>query len=216
VIYGITATFAAIDWVMSLQPLWYSTIFPPLYAATQILSGLAFSIAALLWLADRAPLTRTILPEERRDLGNLLLAFVMVWAYMSFSQYLIIWSENLPEETTWYFNRLRLGWEWVALALILLQFAVPFLLLLARKNKEKAASLVRISLLVAVMCVVNMYWWIEAAYPDPVGFYWLLDLAAVAAIGGIWTWCFIRQLGRASLLPTGDPYLPDYLPEVTT
>ena len=215
VIYGITVTFASIDWVMSLEPLWYSSIFPPLYAAGQILSALSFSVAALLWLSDRSPLTRTVLPAERRDLGNLMLAFVMLWAYMSFSQFLIIWSENLPEETPWYLHRLRGGWEWLALALIVLQFALPFLLLLSRERKQSAGSLTKIALLILAMRFVDIFWWVQAAFSEPVSFYWLLDLAALAAIGGIWVWCFARQLQSHALLPTADPYLHDYLPEVS-
>src|SRR4051812_39758288 len=131
VIYGITVTFASIDWIMSLEPEWYSTIFPPLYATGQLLSALAFSIAVFMLLADRPPFVRVLTTQRRRDLGNLLLAFIMLWAYLSFSQFMIIWSENLPEETSWYMRRLRGGWQYLALLLILFQFALPFLLLLA-------------------------------------------------------------------------------------
>jgi hypothetical protein len=145
-----------------------------------------------------------------------MLAFVMLWAYMSFSQFLIIWSENLPEETPWYLHRLRGGWEWLALALIVLQFALPFLLLLSRERKQSAGSLTKIALLILAMRFVDIFWWVQAAFAEPVSFYWLLDLAAVAAIGGIWVWVFVRQLQSHALLPTADPYLHDYLPEVST
>jgi hypothetical protein len=214
VIYGATATFASIDWVMSLEPLWYSTIFPPLYAIGQILSGLAFSIAVLLLLARQMAISTTILPSQRRDLGNLLLAFVMVWAYLSFSQFLIIWSENLPEETPWYFNRIRGGWQWIAIALIIFEFAVPFLLLLSRDTKTDSKRLTGVALLVLVLQFVNIYWWIEAAYAGGISFYWLVDIAALIAIGGIWIACFVWQLKRRALIPMADPYLAEYLPEV--
>ncbi|HEX3602347.1 MAG TPA: hypothetical protein VHU84_19490 [Lacipirellulaceae bacterium] len=214
VIYGLTITFASIDWVMSLNPNWYSTIFPPLFSAGQILAGLAFSIAVLLVLADQAPLTRTILPNQRRDLGNLLLTFVMFWAYLSFSQFMIIWSENLPEEIPWYVSRLRGGWQWVALALVLMQFAIPFLLLLSRGAKENVKSLTAIAGLILAMRFIDLYWWIEASFPDSMGFYWIIDLAALAAIGGIWIWLFARRLQRSPLLPISDRYLAEYLPEV--
>jgi hypothetical protein len=214
VIYGATATFAGIDWIMSLEPLWYSTIFPPLYAIGQILSGLAFSIAVLLLLARQGPLLKTLLPSQRRDLGNLLLAFVMVWAYLSFSQFLIIWSENLPEETTWYFNRIRGGWQWIAVVLIIFEFTVPFLLLLSRDTKTDSKRLMGVALLVLALRFVDIYWWVEAAYKGGMSFYWLMDVAAFAAIGGLWVWCFTWQLRRAALIPLADPYLPEYLPEV--
>jgi hypothetical protein len=216
VVYGATVTLASIDWVMSLEPTWYSSIFPPLFAAGQILSGLAFSIAALLIVADHSPLESAVLPEQRRDMGNLLLAFVMIWAYLSFSQFMIIWSEDLPEEIPWYVNRIRGGWQWIAMALVLLQFALPFLLLLLRAAKMNARSLVWIAALVLMMRFVDMVWWIEAAYAEPVSLYLLMDVAALLAIGGIWIWFFARRLRRSPLIPVADPYLGEYLPEAAT
>jgi hypothetical protein len=216
VMYGATVTLASIDWVMSLEPSWYSSIFPPLFAASQILSASAFSIAALLLVAGQPPLDGTVLPNQRRDLGNLLLAFVMMWAYLSFSQFMIIWSEDLPEETTWYLNRTRGGWQWIALALVLLQFALPFLLLLSREAKMNARSLTRIAVLVLAMRFIDMVWWVEAAYAEPVSLYLMIDIAALLAVGGIWIWFFARRLQRCPLLPLADPYLTEYLPEVAT
>jgi len=149
-------------------------------------------------------------------LGNLLLAFVMMWAYLSFSQFMIIWSEDLPEETTWYLNRTRGGWQWIALALVVLQFTLPFLLLLSRDAKMNPRSLTRIAALVLVMRFIDMVWWVEAAYAEPVSLYLMIDVAALLAIGGIWMWFFARRLGRSPLLPVADPYLTEYLPEVAT
>ncbi|HEY2828202.1 MAG TPA: hypothetical protein VGJ04_11440 [Pirellulales bacterium] len=211
---GVTITFASIDWIMSLEPRWFSTIFPPLYGAGQVLSGMAFSVAVAMLLADYLPLAGVIHSQQRRDLGNLLLAFIMVWAYLSFSQFLIIWAENLPEEIPWYLHRIQGGWQWIAIALVLFQFAAPFLLLLLRDVKENSLRLVGIALLALAMRFVDLYWWVEAAFPGGMSFYWLLDLAALAALGGIWMWLFIWQLKRQSLLPTSDPYLAEYLPEV--
>ncbi len=216
VVYGATVTLASIDWVMSLEPSWYSSIFPPLFAAGQILSGLAFAIAALLVAAGQRPLESVVLPDQRRDMGNLLLAFVMIWAYLSFSQFMIIWSEDLPEETPWYLNRLRGGWQWIALALVLMQFAVPFLLLLWREAKMNARSLTWIAALVLAMRFIDIVWWVEAAYGEPVSMYSLADVAALLAIGGIWIWLFARRLRRSPLLPVADPFLTEYLPEVAT
>lgn len=216
VVYGATITLASIDWVMSLEPSWYSSIFPPLFAAGQILSALAFSTAALLLVANHPPLDSTLLPDQRRDLGNLLLAFVMMWAYLSFSQFMIIWSEDLPEEIPWYLNRLHGGWQWIALALVLLQFAMPFFLLLSREAKMNARSLTRIALLILSMRFIDLVWWIEAAFGEPVSLYLAIDIAALLAIGGIWIWFFARRLRRSPLLPIADPYLDEYLPEVAT
>ncbi|HZZ27647.1 MAG TPA: hypothetical protein VFE46_06525 [Pirellulales bacterium] len=214
VIYGLTITFASVDWVMSLEPRWYSTIYPPLFAAGQLLSGIAFSVAVIMWLAERGALAGALHTQHRRDLGNLVLTFVMLWAYLSFSQFLIIWAENLPEEIPWYLHRIQGGWQWTAMALVLFQFAAPFLLLLSREMKESSQRLAGIALLVLAMRFVDLYWWIEAAYPGGMSFYWVFDLAALAAIGGIWTWCFLWLLKRRPLLPTSDPYLAEYLPEV--
>ncbi len=216
VIYGATITLAAIDWIMSLEPSWYSSIFPPLFAVGQILSALAFAIVALLFVADESSLEGAVLPSRRRDLGNLLLAFVMVWAYFSFSQYMIIWSENLPEEIPWYLNRTRAGWQWVALVLVVLQFGLPFLLLLSREAKANSRSLARIAALILSMRFIDIVWWVEGAFAEPVSLYLLVDVAALLAIGGVWVWLFVRRLQRTPLLPVADPYLGEYLPGATT
>jgi hypothetical protein len=201
---------------MSLEPAWYSSIFPPLFAVGQILSALAFSIVVLLFVANEASLVGVVRPTQRRDLGNLLLAFVMVWAYLAFSQYMIIWSENLAEEIPWYLNRTRGGWQWVALALVVLQFGLPFLLLLSRDAKTNAPSLARIAALVLAMRFIDVVWWVEGSFAEPVSFYLIFDVAALLAIGGIWIWLFARRLQRSPLLPVADPYLLEYLPEATT
>ena len=137
----------------------------------------------------------------------------MVWAYLSFSQFLLIWSENMPEESVWYLYRIRGGWQIVALALVVFQFAIPFCLLLSRDVKEQLRRLRFVATLVLGMQAVNLFWWVEAAYPGSMLLYWLLDLAAIVGIGGIWIWTFIWQLNRRPLLPLHDPYLSEYLPE---
>jgi hypothetical protein len=217
-LYGFTITFASIDWVMSLNPTWYSTIFPPLFATGQVLTGLAFAITVLLLLAAHQPLSGVLYPQLMRDLGNLLLAFVMLWAYMSFSQFLLVWVGNLPEETPWYLRRgvqLREGWtdpyRWVALTLLVLHFAVPFLLLLQRDIKEKRRWLAAIAVGVMALHCLDVFWWVEPAYPHEGYFFWLLDLAAVAAVGGLWVYCFLGELKTRPLLPANDPGLPRVL-----
>ena len=203
--YGLTITFAAFDWAMSLEPQWYSTIYGMLWIVSQALSGLAFAIAMLALLSDRAPLSRLPLPDCLHDLGNLLLAFVMLWAYLSFSQLLIIWSGNLPEEIQWYLSRIHHGWQWVAAGLITFQFFVPFFLLLARFRKRRIRSIATIALLVLLMRVVDTYWIITPAfYGNHVTLHWL-DFFALVGIGGVWLAAYTRQLAAMPLLPLHDP-----------
>jgi hypothetical protein len=199
--YGLTITLASIDWVMSLEPNWYSTIYPVLFGTGQVLSGLAFAVAVLLLLASRPPLAGHIGATSLRDLGNLLLAFVMLWAYMSISQFLLIWTGNLPEENPWYLRRTEGGWQFLAVLLIVLHFALPFLLLLARAIKEDPRKLLGVAVLVLVMRFFDVLWWIEPAFGQPPGFFLLLDVAAVVGVGGIGTWWFLRQLERRPPLP---------------
>jgi hypothetical protein len=134
-VMGLTITFAAVDWVMSLDPHWFSTLFGFVFVVGNVLTALAVMICALAYLRDREPLASLIKPSHFHDLGNLMMAFVVLWAYMAFSQYLIIWSGNLPEEITWYIDRTATGWSAVALILVVFHFAVPFLVLLSRRTK---------------------------------------------------------------------------------
>src|SRR5260370_21350700 len=139
--YGLTITFASFDWLMSLEPHWYSTIYGVLILGGQGLSALAFLIIMLAWLSARPPLDRIVVPAHFHDLGNLMLAFVMLWAYFSFSQYLIIWSGNLPEEIAWYLHRLHTGWRVIGAGLMIFHFAVPFVVLLSRTVKKHGRTL---------------------------------------------------------------------------
>jgi hypothetical protein len=205
VLYGGTITFASVDWVMSLEPRWYSTIYPVIFAVGQILEAMAFSIIVLVYISFQPPFEKLLGPTQRRDLGNLLLAFVMMWAYLSFSQFLLIWSENLPEEIPWYLKRTRGGWLWLALLLVVFQFSLPFLLLLSREIKQDPRRLAAVALLVLVMRYLDVFWWIEPAFSDGVSFYVLVDLAALVGLGGIWIWHFLNLLGKRPLLPLHEP-----------
>jgi hypothetical protein len=163
-------------------------------------------------LASSQPMTEIASPGRLNDLGNLLLAFVMLWAYMSFSQYLIIWSGNLTEEIPWYLRRTRGGWEWVALGLIVCQFSLPFLLLLIRENKRRQRSLLLVSLLILVMHWVDLVWLVipASADVDKPQIPWveiLLSAVALVAVGGIWTAVFVARLKRLPLVPLNDPSL---------
>src|SRR5437762_10546450 len=151
VAYGLTITFASFDWLMSLEPHWYSTIYGVLILGGQGLSSLAFLIIVLAWLSARPPLDRIVAASHFHDLGNLMLAFVMLWAYFSFSQYLIIWSGNLPEEIAWYLHRLQTGWRVIGIGLIVFHFAVPFVLLLSRSIKRAPDLLLKVAVGVVVL-----------------------------------------------------------------
>src|SRR5437899_629804 len=210
-LYGGTITFASVDWVMSLEPRWYSTIYPVIFAVGQILEAMAFSIIVLVYISAQPPFEKLLGPTQRRDLGNLLLAFVMMWAYLSSSQFLLIWSENLPEEIPWYLKRTRGGWLWLALLLVVFQFSLPFLLLLSRKIKQDPRRLAAVALLVLVMRYLDVFWWIEPAFSDGVYFYVLVDIAALVGLGGIWIWHFLNQLGKLPLLPLHEPALVEGL-----
>jgi hypothetical protein len=206
VVYAVTITFAAIDWVMSLEPFWKSTMYPPLYAVGQIVTGFAFATAAAVLLSRYPPLAGRVTPKHLRDLGGLLLTFVMLWAYLAFSQFLLIWAGNLKDEAPYYLKRMRGGWEWVGLGLIALHFFVPFFALLFRDVKETGSALLGVALLVLVMRFVNVLWWVEPAFPhDGLAPYWLLDVAAFLALGGVWVWWFAGRLRRVSLEPVHGP-----------
>lgn len=206
VIYGITITFAAIDWIMSLEPFWHSTMYPPIYAIGQIVSGFAFATIALQVLSRRPPLAGRVRRLHRRDLGGLLLTFIIFWSYFVFSQFMLMWVGNLSDEVPYYLKRLRGGWEWIGIALIVFHFAAPFLLLLMRDVKENGAALLGVALGVLVIRFVDVLWWIEPAFPHEGWLpYWLLDVAAAVALGGAWAACFLGNLKRMSLEPVHAP-----------
>jgi len=204
-LYGLTVTFASIDWVMSLEPHWFSTIYGILFMVGQALSTLAFVTAILMLLSPYPPISEVVTPDHFHDLGNLMLAFVMLWAYVAFSQFLIIWSGNLPEEIPWYLSRLRGGWQWIALFLFLFHFLVPFLLLLARATKRRMRVLSGLAISMIVMRLVDLFWMVSPAF-HPHGLYvhWM-DFITPVAIGGLWVAMFVWQLKARPLLPLHDP-----------
>jgi hypothetical protein len=207
VLYVLTATFACVDWMMSLEPHWFSTIYGILVIVGQLLATLAFAVVVAALLVHEPPLSAVLSPAHFHDLGNLLLAFVMVWAYMAFCQFLIIWSGNLPEAITWYLHRMQGGWGWVGLALILFYFALPFLLLLSRGIKQRVQLLAWVAAAILCMHMVDLFWLVVPAF-QPTGFavHWM-DVVAVMGVGGIWIAVFVWQLRGRPLLPVHDPGL---------
>ena len=159
-VYALTISFAAVDWVMSLDPHWGSTIYGMIFMAGEGLSALSFCVIILTMLTRYSPMREIIKPEQFRDLGKLMLAFVMLFAYFSFSQWLIIWSGNLPEEISFFLNRIRGGWGVVALAIILFHFALPLALLLSKERKEDGRRLIWLSVMLMFMRLVDIYWYV--------------------------------------------------------
>ena len=204
VLYGLTVTFASVDWVMSLEPRWYSTIYGLLFMVGQALAALAFSVAMLIWLSERRPLSQVVRAPQFQDLGSFLLTFVMLWAYLEFSQFLIIWGGNLSEEIPWYLRRMQGVWGTVGLLLVLLNFALPFFLLLFRRVKRRTRSLLIVTLLVLVMRLVDMFWMVLPAFGGVIRVSWM-NVALPLALGAIWFAYFLRQLQRMPLLPANDP-----------
>ncbi len=205
VVYVITATLAATDWVMSLEPEWFSTIYGFLFVSSQGLAAFALCVIMLRRFSNASPVKDVAVPGVFLDLGNLILASVILWTYMSFSQLLIIWAGNLPEEISWYVRRLGVEWRMVALVLIVLHFFVPFTILLIRQSKRSSAVLAKLAFGLLIMRAVDIYWLVMPAFqPVHVGVHWI-DVAAFIAIGGIWLAAFGRMLGSASLVPAYDP-----------
>lgn len=204
VVYGLTTFFASVDWLMSLDPLWYSTIFGMMFMVSHGLTTMAFVILAVYALSGRDEVAGLAVPGVLRDLGNLLFMFVMLWAYMAFSQLIIVWSGNLPEEITWYMPRLRSSWELLSLALLVFYFGTPFLLLLSRRIKENLKFLASVAALVLVMRVLDLVWLIEPIFhPKAIYVHWM-DLAAPVGIGGIWLGAYLRLLGTRPLIALHD------------
>jgi hypothetical protein len=215
VFFVLSVTFCTIDWVMSIDPKWSSTIFGLLFVAGWTLSALAFVIAVMVVLANRKPMAGVIASSHFHDLGKLLLAFVMVWAYFNFSQFLIIWSGNIPEEASWYLARMKGGWGYVGVALVLLHFALPFVLLLSRDLKRNANKLAMVAVGVLAMRFVDVVWLIAPTFTqhsahEGFNLSWM-DIAVPIGIGGIWLFVFLGELQKRPLLPFNDPYLPDAL-----
>ena len=208
ILYALTMTFAAVDWMMSIEPHWYSTIYGLLVIAGQVLSAFAFAIVILTLLAEDDAVARIATHERFHDLGKMLLAFVMVYAYFAFSQFLIIWSGNIPEETPWYLKRITGGWIFLAVGLPLFHFFLPFFVLLSRKLKQNPRRLIFVALLMLIMRLLDLYWMIMPAFsPGKLAVHWM-DFAAILGVGGVWLAAFLWQFQGRPVLPLHDPALP--------
>jgi len=223
VFYGLTITFASIDWTMSLYPEWWSTVWGMLFMVGQVLTTFCFTIWLFTRLSEIEPVSRIFKIDYLHDFGKLMFAFVVLWAYLSFSQWLIIWSGNMLSEIRWYLMRLYHGWQYFGTLLIFLHFVFPFALLLSRNNKRSRRKIVAISFLVLFMRLVDLFWQtapnfypgakagLGQASAAAVGLnnFGLLDAAMYVicpiAMGGIWLFFFYLRLSKRSLMPVNDP-----------
>jgi len=213
VFYGATITFASIDWTMSLYPEWWSTVWGMLFMVGQVLTTFCFTIWLFTRLSEIEPVSRIFKVDYLHDFGKLMFAFVVLWAYLSFSQWLIIWSGNMLSEIRWYIMRLQNGWQYFGTILIFVHFVFPFALLLSRNNKRSRTRIVAIASLVIFMRLVDLFWLTAPNFYPGTGAglnnFHLLDAAMYIvcplAMGGIWLFFFYLQLSKRSLMPVNDP-----------
>jgi hypothetical protein len=220
VFYAAAITFASIDWAMSLDPKWWSTVWGMLFMVGQVLSTFCFTIILLVRLARVEPLSGIFKIDYLHDFGKMMFAFVVLWAYLSFSQWLIIWSGNMLSEIRWYLMRLTGGWQYFGPLLIFVHFVFPFALLLSRSLKRDTRRLILVALLVIVMRVIDLFWLTAPNFYnawDGTGLknFGLADVAIYIvcpiAIGGIWLFFFFNRLEKRSLMPVNDPHFVEML-----
>jgi hypothetical protein len=213
VIIVLTLTFASIDWMMSIEPLWFSTMYGITFTVGCALSALTFVTFFLTRIADTPAMRGVLKPSHLRDLGNLMLAFVMFYTYTAFSEFLLIWYANIKEEIPHYLWRERGGWGVVAAAVVLGHFFLPFFLLLMRSIKDRAQTIGWVAILVLVMRYVTIYWVVAPSWTKEVFHYSLLGPTTVVGIGGIWMWAFIGQLKGQTIIPIHETWVEEAIRE---
>ncbi len=204
-VFVVTTSLAFIDWIMSLESDWYSTIYGWMFTVGEVLLTFAFLVAVLVLLSKREPFASFLTRQHYHDLGNLMLAFTMLWAYMSFSQFLIIWAENLPDEIPWYVRRFSGGWGYIGWTIAIFHFFIPFFLLLLRFVKKNASRLRTLAIWIVIMRMLDVFWIVEPAFRQRgLEVYWT-DLAALIGLGGIWLAYFVWNLKSRPMLASRDP-----------
>jgi hypothetical protein len=210
ILYGFTISFAAIDWVMSIDPSWISTIFGLVILIGEVLSAMCFAIVIERILYNYKPMSDMLKPDFVHDHGKWVLAFTMVWAYFNFSQWLIIWAGDLPTEITYYIRRINGGWGYVALFVVIFHFVVPFAILLSRSFKRNIHKLAWLAAWMLFMRYVDLLWIIEPNFSQTLKIT-LADIVLPFAIGGLWLAYFFRNLSALPLLPLYDPSAEEVL-----
>ncbi len=215
VIYALTMTFGSFDWLMSIEAHWFSTMFGVRYGAGAALGSLAVAVIVLNKLKDVEPIKSIMGTRLFWDLGNLMLALTMFWAYVSFSEYLIIWCANLPEERFWYSDRLQGGWQFLSIAILALHFFAPFFLLINRSIKKNIGRLAKVAVFILIMRFLDLLWTIAPSYQGEgaeAGLrIHLLDVTTTIGLAGIWAFFFLRGLSSRPLIASNNPRIKDCL-----
>ena len=209
--FSLAATFASFDWVMSLEPHWFSSIFGAIFMVSAGLSTMLFMAILAHHLSKREPLKNVITTQQFHDFGNWCFAFTILWTYMNFVQFLIIWSGNLYEETFWYLKRGKDGWLEFSMVFAVVLFFVPFILMLFRNNKRNSKVFASIAVVLLAARYMEMLWLIAPTFSfrsHAFAFHWM-DLAAMAGIGGTWLWLFANGLKKGPLL-SGDARFTEF------
>jgi hypothetical protein len=207
ILFAITLTFAAFDWLMSLDAHWYSTIYGVYVFAGAVLSMLAFLTLIVMYFYNNNILIKEITVEHYHDLGKLLFAFIVFWGYMAFSQYFLIWYGNMPEETVWFLNRWQGAWKNITLLIVFGHFVIPFFILFPRGPKRNRIALTIMAIWILIMHWVDLYWLVmPSLHPDNPHISWI-DITTCMAIGGMFIWLICRKMTSGPLLPINDPRL---------
>lgn len=204
ILYGLTVTFSSVDWAMSLEPHWFSTIYGLIFMVGNGLAGLAFAIAVSVWFSREKPMQDLLTKSRSHDLGNLLFAFVMLWAYVAVSQFIIIWSGNLAEEAPWYLIRFSGNWYYWILVVILFHFVVPFFLLLMRETKRNFKTLGIVAAVVFFMRWLDLAWYVKPVFYEKLNIHWL-DFSTFLAMGGLWIYLFAASTLKEPIHFKHDP-----------
>jgi hypothetical protein len=210
-LFALTVTFAAFDWLMSLQPAWFSTIFGLYYFSGAAIGSTAVIILLAMFLQAGGRITTEITTEHYHDLGKLLLTFVVFWGYIAFSQYMLIWYANIPEETVWYLVRQTGGWVWVGLVLLFGQLLIPFFGLLSREAKRRKLSLGFWAAWLAVVHWIDIYWLVMPSQGLAEPSFCVIDLGCLLGIGSLYFAGLLCMTGRCPLVPLRDPRLEESL-----
>jgi hypothetical protein len=205
-IFALTITFAAFDWLMSLDPHWFSTIYGVYIFAGMTATGLAAITISVIWLRARGLLGENVVRAEHLyNLGALLFTFTCFWAYIAFSQFMLIWYGNIPEETIYFVERMQPGWKGVTFVLAILRFIVPFFLLLSRPSKSNPALLVFVSCLILVGQMLDLFWLIMPSLDAEAPHLGWQELGPVILLAGVLLLSIAKFLSRHKMLAVGDP-----------
>lgn len=208
VVYVLTMTFAAFDWAMSLTPTWFSGIYPGIIMAGQVVSALALMILVMVNLSTKHPtIDKLFTPKRQQDLGNLLMAVIMFWAYTQVSQLIIQWSNNVVETASWYVVRFDPTWIGLSAFILFFGFFAPFMILFSRWVKRTRRALSIVAVWALIVQFINYFWFVVPAFDRPGFQFTFLDLLLLVGLGGVWVAAYARALAGRNVLPANDPRL---------